>query len=371
MAGPLDGVRVLELGGIGPAPFCGMVLSDFGADVIRVDRPGDRNPLAHPVLHRGRRSVAIDLKTPAGAAAARRIAESCDAVLEGFRPGVAERLGLGPDELRAAAPRLVYARMTGWGQDGPLAQTPGHDINYLALSGALGTFGPAGGDPVFPLNLVADFGGGGMLLALGVVSAILRARTGGEGQVVDAAMVDGTALLLSMAFGFLSNGMWTDERGTNFLDGAAPYYRVYRCSDGRHVAVGCIEARFWADLLRVLELEGDPDFAEQNDRQRWPVMHRRLEKVFAARPRDEWAGVFEGSQACVTPVLSLNEAAAHPHNTARGTYRPGPTGIVQPMPAPRFAGTPAPPPRAAPAPGEHTAEVLAEAGLTPEEIAAL
>ncbi|KRV49687.1 carnitine dehydratase [Wenjunlia vitaminophila] len=369
--GPLAGVRVLELGGIGPGPFCGMVLADMGADVIRVERPGDRGALAMPVLLRGRRSVALDLKDPVAARAVRSIAERCDALIEGFRPGVTERLGLGPEELCQANPRLVYARMTGWGQDGPHAQAPGHDINYLALSGALHTFGPADGDPVPPLNLVADFGGGGMLLALGVVSALLRAQRDGRGQVVDASMVDGTALLLAMTYGFLANGLWTDQRGVNLLDGSGPFYRVYRCRDQRHVAVGCLEEQFRADLLRVLGLTDDPDFATPDDRKNWPVMNQRLEQIFTSRTRDNWAALFEGTQACVTPVLSLNEAAAHPHNLARGTYLAGPTGIVQPSPAPRFGGTPSDAPRAAPTPGEHTAEVLAEAGLTSAEIAAL
>jgi alpha-methylacyl-CoA racemase len=369
MPGPLYGVRVLELGGLGPAPFCGMVLGDLGADVIRVDRPGDHGP--GRVLHRGRRSVALDLKSPAGAEAARRIAAGCDAVLEGFRPGVAERLGLGPELLRAANHRLVYGRMTGWGQDGPYAHTPGHDINYLALSGALHTLGPAGGDPVVPLNLVADFGGGGMLLALGVVSALLAVRAGGEGQVVDAAMVDGTALLMSMTFGLLSAGQWVDRRGSNLLDGAAPFYRVYRCSDGRHVAVGSLEPPFYAELLRVLGLADDPGFAAQFDTRRWPAMCERLEKVFAGRPRDEWAALFEGTQACVTPVLSMREAVEHPHNAARGTFATDAAGAVRPAPAPRFSLTPTGAAGTVPVLGEHTGEVLREAGLDAGEIATL
>ncbi|GAB2626376.1 CaiB/BaiF CoA-transferase family protein [Streptomyces capparidis] len=370
VSGPLTGLRVLELGGIGPVPFCGMLLADLGAEVIRVDRPGDRSPLAHPVLLRGRRSVVVDLKRPEGALAVRRLALTCDALIEGFRPGVAERLGLAPDELCAENPRLVYGRMTGWGQDGPLAPAPGHDINYLALSGALHALGPADGDPVPPLNLVADFGGGGMLLAVGVLGGLLRAGTDGRGQVVDASMVDGTALLLAMTYGFLSVGRWRDERGVNFLDGSGPFYRVYRCSDGGHVAVGCLERAFRDELLRVLGLAGDPDFAAPDDPATWPAMRDRLTGVFAGRARDEWAALFEGSEACVTPVLSLTEAAEHPHNAARGTYRPGPSGTPWPMPAPRFTRTPAPPPAPAPAPGADTTQVLSEAGLTPEEIAA-
>ncbi|MEY9968245.1 alpha-methylacyl-CoA racemase [Streptacidiphilus sp. MAP12-16] len=370
--GPLAGVRVVELGGIGPVPFCGMLLGDLGAEVIRVDRPeeaGRTSPF--PVLHRNRRSLTVDLKQPPGADTVLKLVATCDVVIEGFRPGAVERLGLGPEACLARNPRLVYGRMTGWGQDGPKAQEPGHDINYIALAGALHAIGPADGDPVPPLNLVGDFGGGGMLLALGVVSGVLHARTTGRGQVVDTAMTDGTALLLAMTYGFLAQGGWRDERGVNVLDGGAPYYGVYRCADGGHVALGAIEGPFYAALLRVLGLTDDPDFARQQDRAAWPVMRARLERIFAERSRDAWAEVFEGQGACVTPVLSLVEAAEHPHNAARGTYRPGARGGYEPAPAPRFVGSPTAEPAPAVAIGTHTEQILAELGVDAVEVAAL
>ena len=369
--GPLAGVRIAELGGIGPVPFCGMLLGDLGAEVVRVDHPAAAGrPSPFPVLHRNRRSIAVDLKQPQGVDAVLRLVERSDAVLEGFRPGAVERLGLGPADCLARNPRLVYGRMTGWGQDGPLAQQPGHDINYIALAGALHTIGPADGDPVAPLNLVGDFGGGGMLLALGVLSGVLSARATGRGQVVDTAMTDGTALQLAMTYGFLAQGRWEDRRGVNMLDGGAPYYGVYRCADGGHVAVGAIEHPFYASLLRVLGLTDDPAFARQQDRAAWPAMRGRLEQLFAARPRDDWARLFDGEGACVTPVLSLTEAAADPHNVARGTYRPVPGGFA-PAPAPRFDGTPAAEPEPPTAVGADTDRVLAGLGLSDGEVAAL
>ena len=371
-SGPLAGIRVVELGGLGPGPFCGMLLGDLGAEVIRVDRPAQNGQRTrHPVLHRGRKSVTVDLKHPDGAATVLALIGTADAVIEGFRPGAVERLGLGPEECLAARPSLVYGRMTGWGQDGPLALEPGHDINYIALSGALHAIAPAGGDPVPPINLVGDFGGGGMLLALGLVSALLHARATGRGQVVDAAMTDGTALLLAMTYGFLSQGVWEDRPGVNLLDGGAPFYGVYRCSDGRHVALGAIEPQFYAQLLRVLGLAGDPDFARQQNRGAWPAMRVRLAEIFAGRTRDAWAASFEGQGACVTPVLSLGEAAEHPHNTARGTYRRGPHGGHEPAPAPRFGATPAGTPDAAPVIGADTTEVLSGAGFDDRFIEAL
>ncbi|MFC1411122.1 CaiB/BaiF CoA transferase family protein [Streptacidiphilus sp. N1-12] len=370
-AGPLAGVRVAELGGIGPVPFCGMLLGDLGAEVVRVDHPSAAGrPSPFPVVHRNRRSLAVDLKQPQGVDAVLRLVQDCDAVIEGFRPGAVERLGLGPDACLARNPRLVYGRMTGWGQDGPMAQEPGHDINYIALAGALHTIGPADGDPVPPLNLVGDFGGGGMLLALGVLSAVISARTTGHGQVVDAAMTDGTALQLAMTYGFLAQGRWEDRRGVNILDGGAPYYGVYRCADGGHVAVGAIEGPFYAALLRVLGLDTDPVYARQQDRAAWPAMRAGLERAFGSRSRDEWARLFDGQGACVTPVLSLTEAAGHPHNAARGTYRPLPGGFA-PAPAPRFSGTPAAEPAPAATVGADTGRVLAELGLADEEITAL
>lgn len=370
--GPLGGVRVVELGGIGPAPFCGMLLADLGAQVVRVDRPQEAGrPTPFPVLHRGRTSVAVDLKHPEGAALVRRLVGGADAVVEGFRPGVLERLGLGPDVCLADNPRLVYGRMTGWGQHGPLADQPGHDLNYIALTGALHAIGPADGDPVVPVNLVGDFGGGGMLLAVGVLSALLQARATGRGQVVDAAMTDGSALLQAMTYGFLAQGLWQDARGVNLLDGGAPFYAVYRCADDRHVAVGAIEPPFYAALLRVLGLADHPAFADQHDRAAWPAMRAALALAFAARPRDAWAAAFDGQGACVTPVLSLREAAAHPHNTARATYRPGPDGTPEPAPAPRFSATPPPDPAPAPPTGADTDAVLHALGLPPDRVADL
>jgi len=367
--GPLDGVRVLELGGIGPGPFCGMLLADLGASVVRVERPADAGrPSQHPWLHRNRRSIAVDLKRPEGVTALLALVERSDALIEGFRPGVAERLGLGPEPCLARNPGLVYGRMTGWGQDGPLAQEPGHDINYIALAGALHAIAPEGGDPVPPLNLVGDFGGGGMLLALGLLAALLNSRATGQGQVVDAAMTDGTALLLAMTYGFLAHGRWQDRPASNLLDGGAPFYTVYRCADDRHVSVGSIEPQFYASLLRVLGLSEDPLFARQFDRAAWPAMRDRLAGLFRSRERDEWAARFDGQGACVTPVLSLTEAPEHPHNAARGTYLPGPGGGIQPAPAPRFSGTPAATPVEAPLAGADTRAVLRDCGLPDEQL---
>jgi alpha-methylacyl-CoA racemase len=341
-----------------------MLLADLGADVIRVDRPVAAGTASeHPILHRGRRSIVLDLKDPAQVEAARRLIATADALVEGFRPGVTERLGLGPEECLADNPRLVYGRITGWGQDGPLSQEPGHDINYVAIAGALGAIGPAGGDPVVPLNLLGDMGGGGLLLALGICAALVWARRTGRGQVVDAAMTDGTAIQLALVQGLLATGRWVDRRGSNVLDGAAPFYRTYRCSDGQHVALGAIEPPYFANLLRVLGLTGEPVFADQFDPSAWPAMSARLAEVFAGGTRDEWTRRFAGQGGCLTPVLSFAEAAGHPHNAARGTYTVDSDGHPAPGPAPRFLGTPAAPPRPAPVVGAHTAEVLAEIGL--------
>jgi alpha-methylacyl-CoA racemase len=368
-SGPLAGVRVVELGGIGPGPFCGMILADLGADVIRVDPPSAAGSEADvPLLHRGRRSVAIDLKRAAGTDIALRLVGWADALIEGFRPGVTERLGLGPDVCLERNPKLVYGRMTGWGQEGPLAREPGHDINYIALAGALGAIGPADGDPVVPLNLIGDMGGGGMLLAVGICAALLHARATGEGQVVDAAMTDGTAVQLAGILGLLARGHWRDERGANVLDGAAPFYRTYRCADGGHVAVGALEPQFYAELLRVLELSEDTLFVHQYDVSAWPAMSAHLEGVFGTRPRDDWEAVFEGQGACVTPVLALAEAAAHPHNVARRTYTVDESGAVQPAPAPRFGVTPTAAPGRAPVIGADTEDVLRELGVDASEL---
>lgn len=363
-AGPLSGVRVIELGGIGPAPFACMMLADLGADVVRVDRSGTA---LHPVLHRNRRSIALDLKSEAGRAVALRLVGGSDVVVEGFRPGVAERLGLGPDDVARVAPQAVYGRMTGWGQDGPWSQLPGHDINYIALTGVLHAIGPADGDPVVPLNLVGDFGGGGMLLAYGVLAAVVSARSTGRGQVVDAAMIDGAAALMAMLHGYVAEDRWVDRRGVNHLDGAAPYYRTYACADGRHIAVGCIEPQFFATLLSDLELDHDPVFAAQNDRARWPEMIARLSETFASRTRDAWAEHFEASSACVTPVLSIEEAPLHRHHVARQTYAALGESHM-PRPAPRFDGTPALDPRPAPVVGSDGHALLTELGMDGEEV---
>ncbi|WP_410874595.1 CaiB/BaiF CoA transferase family protein [Nocardia sp. A7] len=362
-AGPLAGLRIIELGGIGPGPFCGMLLADQGADVIRVDRPAEAGSHSrHPVLHRNRRSITLDLKDPVDAEIALRLIDTADALIEGFRPGVTERLGLGADTCLARNPKLVYGRMTGWGQQGPFAQEPGHDINYIAIAGALGAMGAPDQEPPVPLNLVGDMGGGGMLLALGITTALLHAQRSGQGQVVDAAMTDGTAIQLALIHGMLARGRWEDRRGANMFDGTAPFYRTYRCADSRFVAVGAVEPQFFAAMLRVLEIAEEPVFAHQDERSAWPAMTERLAARFATRTRDDWAAIFDGRGACVSPVLSLTEAADHPHNVDRATFATTGT-LLQPSPAPRFVSTPPPSPRPAPLIGAHTAEVLAEIGI--------
>jgi alpha-methylacyl-CoA racemase len=365
--GALAGLRILEMAGLGPAPFAGMMLADHGAEVIRIERPGPPTtwPIADPradILARSRRILRLDLKRPEGVAVVRRLAKASDALIEGFRPGVMERLGLGPDDLRAEAPALVYARMTGWGQDGPLAATAGHDIDYIALAGALHGIGPAE-KPVPPLNLLGDFGGGGLLLAFGVLAAILSAKRTGRGQVIDCAMTDGAALLQAMTYGFLAAGQWRDARGVNLLDGGAPFYDTYETRDGKHVAVGALEPHFFALLTERTGLSGDPDFCDQAP-ERWAAQREKLAAAFRTRTRDEWCARFEGSDACVAPVLSLREAPAHPHNAARGTYRER-NGHVEPAPAPRFSATPA----AAPADPDRACAraILEEAGYAGEE----
>jgi alpha-methylacyl-CoA racemase len=334
--GPLSDVRVVELAGIGPGPFAGMFLADLGAEVVRVDRPGTV-PEPADFLNRGKQSVVLDLKDPAGVAAVLELVENADVLIEGFRPGVTERLGVGPHECLARNPRLVYGRMTGWGQEGPLAAAAGHDITYIALTGALGAIGAEGGPPQIPLNLVGDFGGGGCYLVIGVLAALHAVSRTGRGQVVDAAIVDGTAHLLASTFAKLARGAWTDERGVNQLDGGCPYYAVYETRDGRHVAVGALEPKFYRQLVDLLELDVDVD--RQRDRSTWPDLRRRLEQRFAARTRDEWAALFDGTDACVAPVLSLTEAAAHPHVVARGSVVVR-DGVAQPGVAPRFSELP-------------------------------
>ena len=369
MSGPLHGVRVVELAGIGPGPFAAMVLSDLGADVVRVDRPvavpqGADLPPSRDLLGRGRRSVAVDLKSPEGVETVLRLIERADVLVEGYRPGVTERLGLGPDVCRARNPRLVYGRMTGWGQEGPYAPLAGHDINYISLAGALHHMGRAGEGPSLPLNLVGDFGGGGMLLALGVVCALVERASSGEGQVVDAAMVDGAALLMTM-FHAIPLG----PRGTNLLDSGAPQYDVYECSDGTYVSIGSLEPQFYELLRELLGLDGD-EWADRDDKSAWPARKEKLAALFRTRTRAEWCEVLEGTDVCFAPVLSMEEAYEHPHNKTRGTFVTV-DGITQPAPAPRFSRTPGaiagPPVRA----GSHTDEVLSDAGFEPTEIVKL
>jgi alpha-methylacyl-CoA racemase len=367
--GPLAGVRVVELAGIGPGPFCAMLLADLGAEVLRVDRPAAARPGWPTVLARGRRSVAVDLKHPDGAGVVLDLVASADALVEGFRPGVAERLGIGPDACLARNPRLVYGRVTGWGQEGPWRLAAGHDIDYVALAGALHPIGQAGGPPVPPLNLLGDFGGGGMLLAFGVVAALLEAGRSGTGQVVDAAMVDGAALLTTQFHELLAAGLWHEERGANLLDGGAPFYGVYETADGRHLAVGALEPRFYAELLRRLGLDAG-DLPAQLDREGWPLLRERLAALFRTRTREEWCELLAGTDACVAPVLELAEAPVHPHNRARGTFvEVG--GVVQPSPAPRFSRTPCDPPSPATRPGEHSDQALAGWGVPSDAVARL
>jgi alpha-methylacyl-CoA racemase len=367
--GPLEGIRVLELASIGPGPFCAMLLADLGAEVLAVDRPAPDQAGQPALFGRGRRRVAVDLKHPDGPGLVLDLVAAADALVEGFRPGVAERLGIGPEACLDRNPRLVYGRVTGWGQDGPLARSAGHDIDYIAVAGALHPVGAAGGPPVPPLNLVGDFGGGGMLLALGVVAALLEAARSGQGQVVDAAMVDGAALLTTQLHELLAAGLWTDRRSANLLDGAAPFYTVYETADGRHLAVGALEPRFYAELLERVGLAAE-DLPPQLDRAGWPLLRERLAARFRTRTRDEWCRLLEGTDACVAPVLSLLEAPSHPHNQARATFMEV-GGVTQPAPAPRFSRTPCSTPTPPPAPGEGDDQVLVAWGVTPERAAHL
>ncbi len=364
--GPLSGIRVIEFEAIGPGPFAGMLLADMGADVLLVDRPaatdlGLKRERWNDVMMRGRRSVTLDLKSPTGAGAALELIARADALIEGFRPGVMERLGLGPKIALARNPELVYGRMTGWGQDGPLAPRAGHDINYIALAGVLNAFGRKGEAPVPPLNLVGDFGGGGMLLGFGIACALVEAARSGKGQVVDAAMIEGASLLAAMFSGMLATQRWSETRGENILDTGAPWYNVYRTSDGQYVSIGAIEARFFDELIERLGLAGEK-LPGQNEREHWPALRARFEQVFAEKTRDEWVKVFEGSDACFAPVLSFSEAKRHPHNVARKSYVEV-AKVEQPAPAPRFSRTPAGVRRAPPERGEGGREALGEWGF--------
>ena len=366
--GVLSGIRVLEFEAIGPGPFGTMLLADMGADVIRIDRPvapSDLGPRTTgpriDVTGRGRRSVTLDLKQAPAVATALELIARADVVVEGFRPGTMERLGLAPDVALARNPRLVYGRMTGWGQTGPLAQRAGHDLNYIALSGVLSGIGPAGGKPVPPLNLVGDYGGGGMLLALGVVAALLNVQRGGQGQVVDAAMIEGAAQLGSVIWGLIASGNWKEERASNLLDGGTPWYDSYRTSDGHYMSVGAVESRFYAELLEKQGL-ADAGLPKQHDRSGWPRLREAFERVFGSRTRDEWCAIFEGSDACVAPVLGFSEAPNHPQHRARGSFVEV-AGVIQPGPAPRFSATPSAQPTPAPARGEHGAAALRDWGF--------
>lgn len=359
---PLDGIRILEFAGIGPGPFCGMLLSDLGADVIRIDRPGVMPVGVGSVTGRGRRSIALDLKSDEGRSTALALIEKADALFEGFRPGVMERLGLGPEPSLKLNSALVYGRMTGWGQTGPLSQSAGHDINYIGISGFLGSIGRPGTPAAPPLNIVGDYGGGALFLAMGLLAGILRARTTGEGQVIDAAISDGTALLMAMFHDLRDAGQWSDRRGTNVLDGSAPFYDTYECADGHYVTIGSMEPQFYALLLEALELRDDAKFADQMDQEKWPAMKTRLIEIFRSKPREEWVARMEATDICFAPVLSIPEAIEHRHNVARETFVEF-DGRTHPAASPRFAGVSHRPVRRAPAPGEHNDEVLVQWGI--------
>ena len=375
MSGPLAGVKILELAGIGPGPFCGMLLADMGADVLRIDRLQATGLGLAPiepkfdVMSRGRRSLALDLKQPASIEAVLSLVEKADALIEGFRPGVTERLGLGPDTCFARNSRLVYGRITGWGQQGPLAQAAGHDINYIALTGALHAIGPGDGAPTPPLNLVGDFGGGGMYLAFGIACALLEARTSGRGQVIDAAMTEGAASLMAMFFGRIASGQWHDRRASNGIDGGAPWYGVYETADKKYISIGSIEKPFYAELLQRLGLDAKA-LPGQHDRDGWPILRTAFTAAFKSKTRDEWCKLMEGTDVCFAPVLTIAEASQHAHNRARQTFvEVG--GVSQPAPAPRFSRTQGAVARGAPERGEGGAEALADWGFSPSQIQAL
>jgi len=375
--GPLAGKRIVEIGGIGPGPFCGMLFADMGADVIVIDRkPGageESEPTLDPeyaIVNRGKRSIGLDLKQAGAKDVVLRLLANADGLIEGFRPGVMERLGLGPDRCLAANTRLIYGRMTGWGQDGPLSHAAGHDLNYIALSGALYYGGRSDSPPTAPATLVGDIGGGAMMLAVGMLAALVNAQATGAGQVVDAAVTDGSALATSLLYGMFRAGRWRGERQSNLLDAGSHWYDCYECADGKFVSVASLEPRFYAVLLEKLELEKDPDFSEQYDRRRWPELKRRLADIFKTRTRRQWCDLLEGSDACFAPVLDFDEAPEHPHNRERGTFM-SIAGIVQPAPAPRFSDTESEVSSPPPSPGQHTDDVLGLAGFSVEELAAL
>jgi alpha-methylacyl-CoA racemase len=369
----LSGIKAIEIAGIGPGPFAAMMLADMGAEVVRVDRAGavtgDFSRQNLEVLNRGRRSIGVDLKSADGRETVLALVEQADALIEGFRPGVAERLGIGPEDCHARNPKLVYGRMTGWGQDGPYAQAAGHDINYIALGGALAHFGRAGTKPTPPINIVGDFGGGGMLMAFGVACALVEARRSGQGQVVDAAMVDGSAVLMAMIWGFNALGIW-GPFGTNVLDTGAPFYDTYETSDGKFISLGSLEPQFYAEMINRLGLAEDVDLGRQMDQSTWLELREKLTALFKTKTRDEWCEVLEHTDACFAPVLTMPEAAAHPHMQARGTVVEE-DGVLQPAPAPRFSRTPGAIARPPAWPGQHTDEVLADWGFSADRIAKL
>ncbi len=369
--GPLSGYKIVEMAGIGPAPMCAMLLADMGADVLLVDRTADSDlgipmPPRYDLLKRGRRSVALDLKRPEGVQTVLRLVEQADALIEGFRPGVMERLGLGPDICLKRNPRLVYGRMTGWGQEGPLAHASGHDINYIALVGVLHSIGRQGEAPVPPLNLVGDFGGGALYLALGVVAGLLETQKSGKGQVIDTAMIDGAASLMTLMYGLHAGGRMSDRRGENFLDSGAHFYEVYETSDGKYVAVGSLEGKFYRELIRLSGLAGE-ELPHQHDPASWPAMKQRLAAIFRTKTRDEWCRIMEGSEVCFAPVLSMSEAPNHPHNRHRGTFVEV-EGVTQPAPAPRFSRTPCAIQRPPSAPGADTDTALRDWGFGNDEV---
>ncbi len=372
--GPLEGVKIVEMAGIGPGPMCAMLLADLGADVVRVDRTtgadlGLRRDPRADLLMRSRRSVAVDVKTSEGVNTVLRLIEQADGLIEGFRPGVMERLGLGPDICLGRNPKLVYGRMTGWGQDGPLAHAAGHDINYISLIGALHAIGPEGGKPVPPLNLVGDFGGGALYLAFGLLAGMLEARSSGQGQVIDCAMTDGAASLMTMFYGMFASGGFADNRGANAIDTGSHFYNVYETKDGKFVSIGSIEAKFYAELMEKLGLEAD-SLPRQMDRENWPAQKKHLTELFLQKTRDEWCRIMEGTDICFAPVLGLGESPGHPHNVQRETFVDV-AGIIQPAPAPRFSRTAAEISRPPCRPGQHSREVLSEWGFTKEQIQAL
>ena len=375
MAGPLSGYRIIEIAGIGPGPFCAMLFADMGAEVIRVERaqavrPGASGKITD-ISVRSRKNIAIDLKSPEGVEALLKLVEKADAIIEGFRPGVMERLGVGPDACLARNPKIVFGRMTGWGQDGPYALAAGHDINYISLAGALAHYGREGQDPTPPLNMVGDFGGGGMFLAYGVVCALLEAQKSGKGQVVDTAMVDGTAILMSMFWGMKQAGVYDEDRpGTNLLDTGAHFYDAYKTKDGKYVSFGSIEPQFYAEMLQKLGLENDPEFARQMDKSAWPNLKKRMREIIAGKTRDEWNAIFEMSDVCYAPVLTMSEAAEHPHNIARNAFLDI-DGLKQPAPAPRFSRTVPATPTPGAHPGQNTREVLTAWGIPAGEVDAL